>query len=128
MERLRNKVVAVSVFPQAPPESIYAQILQGRQPYVIPTPTGTTVDPACVCPEQIITPFFAHTIMNQAVQPDSKGLLQSKATYAFQNNGLQPITVTLTRTDGSLLLSPLIDPGEIYTPYPNQGYVGYKTS
>jgi hypothetical protein len=128
MERLRNKSVAAATFSQAPPESIYAQVLQGRIPFVIPTPTGTTVDPSCFCAERTVGPFLAHSILNQLIQANSNGSLNSRVTYEFQNSGLQPITVTLTRIDESLLLSPSIGPGETYTPYPNQGYVSYTTS
>lgn len=128
IERLRNKGVTAAFFAQPPSESIYAQVLQGRIPVVIPSPTGTTVDPACGCSERTVGPFLAHTITNRVVQANSTGLLTSTATYEFLNNGLRPITVTLTRTDSSLLFSPSVGPGETYTPYPNQGYVSYTVS
>jgi hypothetical protein len=128
-ERLRNKLLATAIFPSPPPESLYAQVLQGRQPYVIPTPTGSTVDPACGCAEQTIRPVLVpHHMTNHAVQTGSHGTTTNTESYLFENNGTTPITVTMTRTDGSLLLSPPIGPGETYVPYPNQGYSSYTVS
>jgi hypothetical protein len=200
MERLRNKVVATATFSQTPPESVYAQILQGRQPFMIPTPTGTTVDPSCcysspICiitcsnttgtnylqdPQptgpfyvtaanpgvgivnfqflqdstiigsqslvltghpQLVTPTegFTHVqyvfqctpaVVNIVYVPSD--FLEPTLAYGFENSSTTEITITLTRTDTSILSFNI--PGGTYpnwhvvSPLPAYGYVSYTTS
>ena len=46
-ERRRQNVVVNSTFSRPPEHSTYLQILQGRQPIVVPTPVGTRTEPSC---------------------------------------------------------------------------------
>jgi hypothetical protein len=46
-ERRRQNIVVNSTFSRPPEHSTYLQIMQGRQPIVVPTPVGTTLEPSC---------------------------------------------------------------------------------
>lgn len=46
-ERRRQNIVVNSTFSRPPEHSTYVQILQGRQPIVVPTPVGTRTEASC---------------------------------------------------------------------------------